>query len=57
MAAEGLLQGLHAQLGVALVQVDLGHHQEGGNGVGGAVQTALEELMCSFCLSCSAWEY
>ena len=37
MAAEGLLQGLHAQLGVALVQVDLGHHQEGGDGVGGAV--------------------
>ena len=30
MAAEGLLQGLHAQLGVALVMVDLGHHQEGG---------------------------
>lgn len=48
MATEGLFQGLHAQLGVALVQVDLGHHQEGGDGVGGAVQTALEELVCSF---------
>lgn len=48
MATEGLFQGLHAQFGVALVQVDLGHHQEGGDGVGGAVQTALEELVCSF---------
>ena len=36
-AQQGLFQGLHAQLGVALVQVDLGHHQEGGDGVGGTV--------------------
>ena len=51
MAAEGLLQGLHAQLGVPLVEVDLGHHQQGGGGVWGAVKAPLEGLVGSLCLT------